>query len=347
MLPVELTNEDIRNSEAYKEYYAIASGAAPPKTKASVRKTKSSSDTTITPSSAAGTRLSTSAKGKQHAKSFKAKGLTVLSEVAMTKVVQMNLATKRSLQQTHISQASGSDTDNDGNDFVHPKLSIHEEEAKDEESFDPIVQTPKNTNDEEFIGVISICYKHAQPKFDLRLKTLEANFSEFLQTNQFTKAVSSIPRIVERYMDQRMNEAVKTSYAVAGDLSELELKKILIEKMESNKSIHRIDEQRNVYKALVDAYECDKIILDTYGDTVTLKRHHDDADNAEEPSIGSDRVSKRRRERKELESTSAPKGKETKTTGKSTEGSKSHQKTTSESTPAEEPMHTTKDLEEP
>nr|GEZ82533.1 hypothetical protein [Tanacetum cinerariifolium] len=31
------------------------------------------------------------------------------------------------------------DTDNDSDDFVHPRLSIHEEEAKDEESFDPIV----------------------------------------------------------------------------------------------------------------------------------------------------------------------------------------------------------------
>nr|GFD56785.1 hypothetical protein [Tanacetum cinerariifolium] len=34
MLPVELTNDDIRNSTAYKEYYAIALRAAPPKTKA-------------------------------------------------------------------------------------------------------------------------------------------------------------------------------------------------------------------------------------------------------------------------------------------------------------------------
>nr|GFA68374.1 monodehydroascorbate reductase [Tanacetum cinerariifolium] len=55
-----------------KEYYAIASGAAPPKTKASVMKTQSSSDTTIPPPTAAGIRLSTSAKGKQPAKSSKA-----------------------------------------------------------------------------------------------------------------------------------------------------------------------------------------------------------------------------------------------------------------------------------
>nr|GFA07858.1 hypothetical protein [Tanacetum cinerariifolium] len=103
MLPIELTNEDIENSEAYKEYYAVASGAVPPKTKASVRKTKSSSNTTITPPTAAGTRLSTSVKGKQPAKPSRAKSLTVLSEVAMTEAKQLKLAMKRSLQQTHIS----------------------------------------------------------------------------------------------------------------------------------------------------------------------------------------------------------------------------------------------------
>nr|GEZ41952.1 hypothetical protein [Tanacetum cinerariifolium] len=117
--------------------------------------------------------------------------------------------------------------------------------------------------------------------------------------------------------------------------------------MESNKSINRSDEQRNLYKALVDAYECDKIILDTYGDTATLKRRRDDTDKDEEPSVGSVRGSKRRREGKEPESTSAPKDNSSKTTVKFTEGSKSHQKTASEFEPAEEPMQTTQDLEEP
>nr|GEV02538.1 hypothetical protein [Tanacetum cinerariifolium] len=89
--------------------------------------------------------------------------------------------------------------------------------------------------------------------------------------------------------------------------------------MESNKSIHRFNEQRDLYKALVEAYESDKIILNTYGDTVTLKRCRDDADKDEEPSPGSDRGSKRRREGKEPD----------------------------ESTQVEELMQTTHDLEEP
>nr|GFA92153.1 hypothetical protein [Tanacetum cinerariifolium] len=180
-------------------------------------------------------------------------------------------------------------------------------------------------------------------RFDHQIKTLKANFSEFMQTNQFAKAVFSI---LAKVLIRASNSS-KTSYVVAADLSELELKKILIEKMESNKSIHRSNQQKSLYKPLVDAYECDKIILDTYGDMVLLKRRHDDEDKDEEPFAGSDRGFKRRRARKEPESTIAPKEKTPKTSGKSTKGSKSQQKTVSDSTPLEEPMHITYDLEEP
>ncbi|GKC91616.1 hypothetical protein Tco_1152265 [Tanacetum coccineum] len=86
ILPDELKNEAIKDSESYKEYYAIASGAKPPKTKASVKKKKNRSDKTKTPPTAKDKRLKTSAKvakpakKKQTAKTSKAKGLAVLSE---------------------------------------------------------------------------------------------------------------------------------------------------------------------------------------------------------------------------------------------------------------------------
>nr|GEY08152.1 hypothetical protein [Tanacetum cinerariifolium] len=99
LLPIELTNEEIRNSNAYKEYYAMATGAAPPKPKTSVRRTRSSSNTSITPpTTAVGPRLTTSAKGKQAAKAFKDKSLSAVSEVAMTAAQQLKLVTKRSMQ---------------------------------------------------------------------------------------------------------------------------------------------------------------------------------------------------------------------------------------------------------
>nr|GFC42166.1 hypothetical protein [Tanacetum cinerariifolium] len=81
LLPIELTNEAIRNSNTYKEYYAIGTGAAPPKPKASVRRTISSSDTSITPPTAVTSpRLTAFAKGKQTAKASKAKSQSALSE---------------------------------------------------------------------------------------------------------------------------------------------------------------------------------------------------------------------------------------------------------------------------
>nr|GFB69593.1 hypothetical protein [Tanacetum cinerariifolium] len=177
--------------------------------------------------------------------------------------------------------------------------------------------------------------------FNKRLKSLEASFFEYRQTNPFAKAVSNILGIVHQYMNQQMHEAVRvavqiqtdrlydsyqrendeflktiddnmkriireqvksqvkdqvsrilprikqsvnaqleyevltrsshssrTSYAVAADLSEMELKKILIDKMEGNK--------------------------------------HGDDDDQEGPSAGLDRGSKRRREGGEPESASTP-----------------------------------------
>nr|GEY33197.1 hypothetical protein [Tanacetum cinerariifolium] len=67
-----------------------------PKPKASVRRTRSSSDTPITPPTAtASPRLTASAKGKQTAKASKAKSLSAHSEVAMTEAQQLKLVTKR------------------------------------------------------------------------------------------------------------------------------------------------------------------------------------------------------------------------------------------------------------
>ncbi|GKA85136.1 hypothetical protein Tco_0806790 [Tanacetum coccineum] len=130
------------------------------------------------------------------------------------------------------------------------------------------------------------------------------------------------------------------------------IKKFINDQLEAEVLIRSSNEaktsyaQKTIYKGLVDAYETDKDILETYGDTVTFKRRRDDEDEDEEPSVGSNRGSKRRRAGKEPESTSVPKEKTSKSSGKSKEGSKSHQKSTGKSAQAEEPIHANEDLEE-
>nr|GEZ61552.1 hypothetical protein [Tanacetum cinerariifolium] len=190
----------------------------------------------------------------------------------------------------------------------------------------------------------------AQKENDEFLKTIDENMQKIIKEQvkeqvkvQISKILPKIEQTVNEQLEAevltRSSNSSKTSYDVAADLSEMELKKILIEKMEGNKSIHRSNEQMTLYKALVEAYESDKIILDTYGDTVTLKTcRDDDADKDEEPSAGSDRGSKRHIKGKEPESKSASKEKATMSAGKSTQRSKYRQTSASESAIAEEPI---------
>ncbi|GKB77711.1 hypothetical protein Tco_0944606, partial [Tanacetum coccineum] len=149
------------------------------------------------------------------------------------------------------------------------------------------------------------------------LNKLDDNIKKIIKEQVKAQVSKILPKFEKTVNEQlevevmtRSSTESKTSLAIAANLSELELKKILIDKMESNKSIYRSDEQKNLYKALVEAYESDKLILDTYGDTVLLKRRRDDEDKDKEPSAGSNRGY------------------------------------TGESTHVEELMHTAKDLEE-
>nr|GFC91855.1 hypothetical protein [Tanacetum cinerariifolium] len=106
------------------------------------------------------------------------------------------------------------------------------------------------------------------------------------------------------------------------------------------------DEQRNLYKALVEAYDADKAILDTYGESTILKRKRED-DDQEGPSAGSDRGSKRLREGGEHASASTPSETAIGSAGRSTTRSQSRRLSASESALAEEPVQTTYQMEEP
>nr|GEU88199.1 hypothetical protein [Tanacetum cinerariifolium] len=333
--------DSLRNFAAYKEYYAIASGAAPSKTKASVKKMQSSSDTIMPPPMAAGTRLSTLEKGKQPAKSFKAKGVPDVPTYDFDEEISWKSSDEddddvddQSDDEFHDDQEDeddqddddqddnndDQDSDNDGNDdtshgknvkgdegpnieddddklygdlninlegrdvqmtdvhttqvledthvtltLINPNVQQHSSSVSSQfvsnmlnQSPDagigslfestPQVDVPVMTTIEPLllsvptlpppsISIISQVQQAPAPSpttapssslqdllnfgslfgFDHRLKTLEANFSEFMQTNQFAKAVSFIPGIVDRYLDHRINEAIKVVVQLQSD----------------------------------------------------------------------------------------------------------------------------------
>ncbi|GJW78550.1 hypothetical protein Tco_0140232, partial [Tanacetum coccineum] len=187
-------------------------------------------------------------------------------------------------------------------------------------------------------------------KFNERVFNLEKDVSEIKQVDQYAQALSFIPAIVDRYMDNKLGEAINkailahnldcrqeaqdknnayielvdtsssqptSTYEAAASLSDFELTKILIDKMEKNKSYDKADYKKKLYDALVESYNTDKDLFDSYGKVFSLKR------NAE-----SSRVSR---------------SKEKKSSSTSKDASQSQHKSSGKSAHVEEPSHIIED----
>ncbi|GJV34011.1 hypothetical protein Tco_1394411 [Tanacetum coccineum] len=185
--------------------------------------------------------------------------------------------------------------------------------SKMKEAVDVAVQLKSNKLREE-----------AQAENQDFINSLDSNMNKIIK-QQVKAQTSKIMSKLEKYVTDTLRAEVlvrstnqsQTSYAAASLLSELELKKILMDKMEENKSIDRSEVQKNLYNALVEAYNTDKDIISTYGNVVIISRGHSDEDKDEEPSAGSNRRTKRRRSDKETESTNEPTHKESRITSSS------------------------------
>nr|GEV93615.1 retrovirus-related Pol polyprotein from transposon TNT 1-94 [Tanacetum cinerariifolium] len=135
---------------------------------------------------------------------------------------------------------------------------------------------------------------------DVAAPVIEKNVTESLEATVLT-----------RYSSQP-----QSSYEAAATLSEFEITKILIDKMEKNKSFHVTDYKRELYDAFVKSYNTDKDIFESYGEVFLLKRSRDDKDKDQDPSAGSDRWTKRRKSSKDAESSRDSRSKEKKSLNK-------------------------------
>nr|GEV11433.1 hypothetical protein [Tanacetum cinerariifolium]GEV43852.1 hypothetical protein [Tanacetum cinerariifolium] len=158
-------------------------------------------------------------------------------------------------------------------------------------------------------------------KFNQRVDSTMKKIIKDQVKEQVSKMMPKIEKYVIRTLRAealvRKTNQPQIAYAVAASLSEFKLKKILIEKMEANKSINRSDTQKNLYNALVESYNSDKDIITSY-----------------------DRGMKRRKSGKYAESSKNSKSKEKKSLSTSKDASQSQHKSFVKSIYAEEPSHT-------
>nr|GEX89302.1 hypothetical protein [Tanacetum cinerariifolium] len=165
-----------------------------------------------------------------------------ISDAKMIDAQQENVQANQVTEDTHVSK------------FINPFLN-------NESTTTTTIPTMTLTNIPNFAPLF---------QFDQRVSALETELFEFRQTNQFAKAISSIPSIIDNYLASKMKESVDVAIqSVAASLLEFELKKTLIDKIEENQSINRSDIQKNLYNAFLELYNSNKDIFSSYGDAVT------------------------------------------------------------------------------
>ncbi|GKA92374.1 hypothetical protein Tco_0814299 [Tanacetum coccineum] len=147
------------------------------------------------------------------------------------------------------------------------------------------------------------------------------------------KAVSAFATpVIERNITESLEAAVlarsssqpKSTYEAVASLSEADYKKEL-------------------YDALVKSYKTNKDLFNTYGKFFTLKRNRDDKDKDQDPFVGSDQGTKRRKSSKEADSSRDLRSKKKKSSSTSKDASHFQYKPFGKSTHAEEPSHTVDD----
>ncbi|GJV13629.1 hypothetical protein Tco_1355170 [Tanacetum coccineum] len=232
--------------------------------------------------------------------------------------------------------------------------------------FNPLPQqetpTPTPTNSEVTTSFPALPDFSSVFRFNESVTNLEKDLLEMKQVDQEealankreyldlidTSVRAIIKEEVNTQLPQILPQAVsefatRSTYGAAASLSEFELTKILMDKMEEHKSYLRANYKKEIYDALVKSYNTEKDLFETYGEVFTLKKNQDNKDKDQGPSAGSDRGTKRRKSSKDAESSRDPKFKESKSTSSSKGTSLSQHKSSSKFAHAEETSHTVDD----
>ncbi|GJU83043.1 hypothetical protein Tco_1285408 [Tanacetum coccineum] len=167
------------------------------------------------------------------------------------------------------------------------------------------------------------------------------------------KEVSNFaPPVIEKLIKESRDEVTlakvssqpQSTYEAASTLTEFELKKILLDKMEKSESYLTAPEHRDCYDGLKKSYALDKDFFYSY-DVYSLKRGRKDKNKDEDPSAGSDRGLKKRKLSKDAKPTTGPKKKDS--TSGSSKGTKSQPKSSGKSIQSEESVFEVADSDMP
>ncbi|GKC93538.1 hypothetical protein Tco_1158980 [Tanacetum coccineum] len=143
----------------------------------------------------------------------------------------------------------------------------------------------------------------------------------------------------ERVVLAKSSSQPKSRYEAAASLSEFELKKILLDKMQDSESYRATLEHKELYESMAKSYKLDKDLFDTYGEAYSLKRDRDEQDKDKDPSAGPNRGEKKRKTDKDASPSKEPKSKGSKSSSTSKGTSRSPHKLTGKTVHTEDPRY--------
>nr|GEW93962.1 hypothetical protein [Tanacetum cinerariifolium] len=333
-------HDSLRLSQAYMTYYAYATGEKTRKPKYVQKKADSeTSPKKKLVQSPKGKRLKATAKvPKSGKKKLPAQGLETLLEIALSEAEQMKISTKRSMTQFHVSHASGlgahegtgltpgvldvptygfddkqiswkfsdeedDDDQDDDNDDDEDNEERHEEK-QDEEEEDNVKEEKLDedkTNEEEEVDEYSDVNINLERRDTEMTEASLANQSSSVSSGFISNMLNPNP---DTGIDSILNLNTESTFLVdVPIITNLEMPPSSITTLPPP-PIPIIQPQQQT-----------PLLTPTLvPNTIIIKRYRDDEYDEEEPFVGSNRGSKRRRARKEPESTSEPKEKTSKPT---------------------------------
>ncbi|GJZ00963.1 hypothetical protein Tco_0518924 [Tanacetum coccineum] len=105
---------------------------------------------------------------------------------------------------------------------------------------------------------------------------------------------STINESLENVILAKSSSQSQSTYEAAPSLTEFELKKIMLDKLEKSKLYRAAEQHRDLHDALVKSYQLDKDLFDSYGKAYSLNKGREDKNKDEDPPAGSDQGLKKR-----------------------------------------------------
>nr|GFA86172.1 hypothetical protein [Tanacetum cinerariifolium] len=222
---------------------------------------------------------------------------------------------------------------------------------------------PQSTPTTEATNPLSALLNFASVFQFNRVSALEKEVAELKKDDLLNTQVTALilpkevsnfaPLVINSLVTESLKHAVlakessqpKSTYEATASLTEFELKKMLIDKIDEIQSYLIATEHRECYDGLIKSYDLDKSLFSTYEKVYSLKRSRKDKDKDEDPFAGFDRGLKKRKTSKDVEPIKGPKTKES--NSGSSKGTKSQSKSSRKSIYVEEPEFEVADFDMP